>query len=155
MKGKHQLSAGMVLFPPKLTPVWLEPKQGYFWGFSYWTLWKWWFFNIRKREELFVFLWWNVPSGIGATLFFGEQHLQRCLSPTEGTLKLEMREPTTFSCSCITLGMGWDRLALPALAEQGHCVTLCCSRWVWHQQTTRRSSQSMRMNGSANETWRR
>lgn len=122
-------------------------------------------FSTSGREELVFFLWGNVPSETGTMLFFGEKHLQRCLSPTEGTPKLEIREPPGASpsaapCSWITLGMGWDGmgwsgLALRALTQQGHCVTLWYSEWVQHKQSRRRSSQSMRMNDSANENWRR
>lgn len=70
-------------------------------------------FSTSGREELVFFLWGNVPSETGTMLFFGEKHLQRCLSPTEGTPKLEIREPPGASpsaapCSWITLGMGWD-----------------------------------------------
>lgn len=90
------------------------------------------FSTPRKGRSCFVFLQGNVPSEPGTTLFF-EKHLQPFLSPTEGTPKLEIRDPSTFSCSGITLGMawvGWKGLAAPALTEHGHSVTLRDSEWV-------------------------
>lgn len=71
-------------------------------------------FSTSGREELFFFscgemsLQKQVPCCSSARSIS-----KRCLSPTEGTLKLEIREPPGASpsaapCSWITLGMGWD-----------------------------------------------
>lgn len=111
--GKHQLSAGTVLFPPNSPEChwnWarLELHQ-LFMGLTLWNGVKMVssFSTPGKRRSCFVFLQGNVPSEPGTTLFF-EKHLQPFLSPTEGTPKLEIRDPSTFSCSGITLGMAWD-----------------------------------------------
>lgn len=99
-----------------------------------------------KGRSCFVFLQGNVPSEPGTTLFF-EKHLQRCLSPTEGTPKLAIREPTTFSCSWITLGMAWGRLERTGSPCPHKARSLC------HLQVLRMSLAQAGHERSFQEEW--
>lgn len=69
-----------------------------------------------------------------------------CETGDEGTQHLQLLQDRH--------GMEWNGLAVPALTQQGHCVTLWYSEGL-AQPDHERSSQGMRRNGFADETWRR
>lgn len=113
------------------------------------------FSTSGKGRSWFVLLWGNAPSEAGTPLFFGQKHLHGeicALSPTEGTPKLEMRNPAPPAAP----GSGWDgvgRTGSPCPQRAPSLCHLVALREGLAQADHER--RGMRRNGFANETWRR